>query len=377
MEKAKTQPLDEPIHRFITNDYLFLLFRNKPFLHLRVLWAVTIITCLSGEVAFGLQGLVGLKFGMTGGYLSNTIAAFLETIIPPLFFLLYLLIPGSIVDLFKTLNANGVIGACRRGRPDMTTYSDFQKRLETWVNRGWWTWGILLVIVGYWFAQYRGLEPQEGYPLWLSISQNVVFSLVLYTASFCLVRIIITLIFTNGLFYRFNINISPLHPDGSGGLGVLSRILWLSAGVMFLVGLGLSLAVLPGESGILSGLDITLIVMVYLTLIPSLLIGWLWLPHRTLVKTRDTALLRWAKEFEKVMHSGKPEDDLKIFEKSSAKLKRLREHYEWLRENFPTWPLQLGALRRLILTFILPPLIQLLLPYAVQACNYLYAHFLK
>jgi hypothetical protein len=137
--------VDEPTHRFITNDYLFLLFRNKPLLHLRVFWAVTVITFLSGGVAFGLQGLVGIRFGMTGGYLSNTIAAFLETIIPPLFFLLYPFIPCCIVDLFKTLNANGVICACRRGHPDMTTYGDFQKRLETWVNSWWWTWGILFI----------------------------------------------------------------------------------------------------------------------------------------------------------------------------------------------------------------------------------------
>ena len=41
-------------------------------------------------------------------------------------------------------------------------------------------------------------------------------------------RLVLALVFTNWLFYTFTIQIKPLHPDSSGGLGALGRLLWIS-----------------------------------------------------------------------------------------------------------------------------------------------------
>jgi hypothetical protein len=50
---------------------------------------------------------------------------------------------------------------------------------------------------------------------------------------------VLLLVFINRLFLLFNIQVKMLHPDGSGGLGSLEYILWISVGMMLAFSLGI------------------------------------------------------------------------------------------------------------------------------------------
>ncbi len=46
------------------------------------------------------------------------------------------------------------------------------------------------------------------------------------------VRLLLAVILTNWLFSLFTIQVKPLHPDSSGGLAALERLLWLNVLMM-------------------------------------------------------------------------------------------------------------------------------------------------
>ncbi|HEX9132299.1 MAG TPA: hypothetical protein VF844_08395 [Ktedonobacteraceae bacterium] len=177
------------------------------------------------------------------------------------------------------------------------------------------------------------------------------------------VRLLLTLVLTNWLFYLFTIRIKPLHPDGSGGLGALGSILWVSVAIMLWDTLLLGAAVLSNNLHWFSQLEMILLVAIYIALTPALLIGWLVFPHRVMVSSRDEALQPLAGEFQQalIQSLSSAEHDTRTVVAGTRRLAALKQRYDLVRSTFPTWPLEINALRSLLVTVILPVITPLIL----------------
>src|SRR6266446_3867811 len=166
---------------------------------------------------------------------SDTLGVLLLTfVLFPLLFMIYLLVPVSIASLFNTLRTNGVIGEHRRHQLGAETYENFVQQLITWMDTSWWTAATLVILVFYVCYRLLLIEPwiSSPVPYWFRVSVIVVYLPLMYAVFLSVVRLLLTLVFTNWLFSLFMIQIKPLHPDGSGGLGALGRILWVSIIIM-------------------------------------------------------------------------------------------------------------------------------------------------
>jgi hypothetical protein len=184
----------------------------------------------------------------------------------------------------------------------------------------------------------------------------------MYAVSVSVVRLLLALVFTNWLFYLFTIQIKPLHPDGSGGLGALGRILWVSVVIMLWDALLLGAALLGSNLHWFSSPEIILMGAIYVALTPSLLIGWLVFPHRVMVRARDEALQPLADEFQQALMQSvsSGEHDMRTLVTGTRRLAVLKQRYDLVRDTFPTWPLEIRALSRLAVTVILPIVVSLL-----------------
>ncbi len=298
--------------------------------------------------------------------LGDTFSALLQTlVIFPLLFMIYLLLPASIAGLFNTLRANGVIGENRKDRTGPPSYEDFLQQLVAWTDRSWWTLGGLTVVVVYLFYRFVLIDPHIAtqVPFWPRAIAVIMFSPLLYICFLSITRLVLALIFTNRLFYTFTILIKPLHPDGSGGLGALGRLLWVSVLIMFWDALFLSTIVISLIArSLFSPLEMVLLAAVYVALTPSLLIGWLLFPHRVMVNARDEALQPLSDEFQQALMQSlsSTERETGAMVARTRRLAVLKQHYDLVHDTFPTWPVEFSTLNRLVVTVIFPLILPLI-----------------
>ena len=367
--------------QFYQHDPLLVLLKDK--WGLRTLWILLGAMVLAGG-AFLTWGLwIGHISASRGDFwvLGDTLSVLLQTfVIFPLLFLIYLRIPAALADLFNTLRTNGVIGEVRKDRPGVESYAHFVHSLVTWTDRSWWAAGAAVVVVLYVLVRILLIDPQlsSRLPYGLRVVTYVVYLPLMYATILSVIRLVLALGFTNWLFYLFQIRVKPLHADGSGGLGSLGRILWVSVALMLWDALLLSAALLSVGKNLFSPLEMILLGAVYVALIPSLLIGWLLLPHRMMVKARVEALQPLADQFQQALLVTQPSlnNDAKSIKDGTDRLSELKQRYDLVRDIFPTWPLEVHELRRVVAALSLPALLPLLLPLLPQLIS-LVSHLLS
>lgn len=353
------------------HDPLFVLLKDK--LHLNNLWIVTGAIVLPGGVflIWWLTWADKVRLWTP----DNTLVILLQTfIIFPLLIFIYLLIPSSISDLFNTLKANGVIGEHRDYQPGTETYGLFVQKLIVWMNTRWWTATAFVISFSYAFFRLLVLEPKSPSPVpyGLRVSAIIMYLPAIYATFMSVVRLLLALIFTNWLFNLFTIQVKPLHPDGSGGLGSLGRILWLSVVIMLWDALLFSAAFISSNLRWFSLPEMALLGAIYLALTPSLLIGWLVLPHRMMLKAREKALQPLADEFRQALMqsmSSTEHNTHKIIAVTNH-LVALKQRYDLVRDTFPTWPLEINKVSRVVITAILPALLPLILPLTASLISF-------
>ena len=231
----------------------------------------------------------------------------------------------------------------------------------------------MVILVFYVCYRLLLIEPRISSPLpyWFSVSVIVMYLPLMYAVCMSVVRLLLTLVFTNWLFSLFMIQIKPLHPDGSGGLGALGRILWVSIIIMLWDALVLGVALLSNNLHWFSPLEMILLGAIYIALTPSLLIGWLVFPHRVMVRARDEALQPLVDEFQQALTQSllSVEHDIRSAIAGTRQLAALKQRYDLVRDTFPTWPLEISALGRVGVTVVLPlmlPLITSLISFALH-----------
>jgi hypothetical protein len=277
-------------------------------------------------------------------------------------YLIYLLLPTFMAETFDTLRANGVIGAYRQKNSKSISYESFVKKLLAWTNSRWWLAIIAMISVLFWFV-WEFIRMHQ-IPLFLNIliflSQEGV---AIYIICFIIIRVVLLLLFINRLFLLFTIQVKPLHSDGSGGLGSLGYILWISAGMMIAISLGF----LAASQRFASPGGIIILTVLYLVFISALVIGWLALPHHMMLQARNELLQPITDEYEKAVKETLPSitGDTATIVADTERLTALQDRYKLLHDNFPVWPLEITQMRRLSVVLILPALISIL-PVIVQ-----------
>jgi len=349
--------------QFYQHDPLLVLLKDK--WHLNDFWVIAGVMVPPGAVYvlwwFWGEYVAKVHFW----FLGDTVGALLQTLVCwPLLFLIYLLLPASIAGLFNTLSANGVIGERRKDRPGSPSYEAFLQQVVAWTDRSWWT-AVALTLVGlYLFFRLVLIDPHlaSPVPFWLRAVANIVFSPLLYIEFLSIARLVLALVFTNWLFYTFTIQIKPLHPDSSGGLGALGRLLWISILTMFWDALFLGTIIISIGKSLFSPFEMVLLAAIYVVLTPSLLIGWLVFPHRVMVRARDETLQPLADEFQQALMQSlsSAEYDMRTVVAGTRRLAALKQRYDLVRDTFPTWPLKINTVSRLVVTALLPLMLPLI-----------------
>jgi hypothetical protein len=329
-------------------DPLLVLF-NK--LHLNYWWALTGMGILS---ATGLYGWLLL------GTLTPLQVLF-GAIVVPLWMGIYLFLPSLMANLFDRLWRNEVIGEYRAaGGSGSMSYEWFVTKQARWIHSRWWVGVALFLLTMYWLYRFFFVpnDPLKHAPLWLLFIVIFVFSLVGYVGFLSIVWLLRIVVFTNRLFQNFAIRVRPLHPDGSGGLGLFNFFLWIS---VTLVMIGVCSAISLG----LHGFNVTYLlaaIACYLIILPSLLTTWLAWLHLVMVQFRNELLLPLSDEYERAVIETMPSaaGDTAAIIAGTERLAALQKRYEQVRNSYPTWPIELVQLRRLAIVLILPLLLALL-----------------
>lgn len=133
----------------------------------------------------------------------------------------------------------------------------------------------------------------------------------------------------------------------------------ISAGVMITMGIAIlvmNASFLLGNTTSFSQFEGILLATIYVILVPAILIGWLWIPHKVMVEDRDAVLHEVAAQFQLTIQEmvSSPHNDIKSITTNTRHLSRLKARYELLKEIFPTWPLEVVQIRRLVVLAILP-----------------------
>jgi len=97
------------------HDPLLVLFRDRLRLNTvaSTIILIAVVLVFSVGVLFGLATLSGSHFDLEADF-GNTLRTSLQTLLPPTFAAIYLLLPNPIAKLFNALNAHGVIGPYRQ-----------------------------------------------------------------------------------------------------------------------------------------------------------------------------------------------------------------------------------------------------------------------
>jgi hypothetical protein len=192
---------------------------------------------------------------------------------------------------------------------------------------------------------------------WIQIVYLVLYTLIAYVASVCLVQLVLVAISLNRVFSSFTIKVCPLHPDGSGGLGALRQVLWISnailiAGICFIASI---------SAQVINHIFVLIFLFGPLILFPAMLMVWLALPHREMLRARDVQLQPIVDEYRKTLQ----ETGASITAPTAAiaegteRLVTLQKRYDQVKGSFPTWPVETSFIGRLGLTLFLPLLTSL------------------
>jgi hypothetical protein len=341
---------------------LLVFLRDK--LHLDDGWIIAGTALLVGVAVFGVPALFGAH-----PTLNVLVVGLLETLLMiPLGMLLYVSLPNVFDDLFNTLADNGVIGQRRDEVAGPASYAAFLKDLVAQANRRVWVVGAIGLVTVYWIYRLGGSVAGDttaisvpGAQLAQRLAVLIAYSAGIYGVFFSIVRMLILLVYSVRLFRMFHIQVNPLHPDGSGGLATIGRLLVISVLFATLIGATafvMSMLFLGAGTNPFWRLEVLVLSAIYLLLTPLLLYAWLWTPHRAMLEARSHTLRPLADEFQQAIQLTMPteQNDAASIKAGTERLEEIKQRYELLRGAFPTFPVRTFVSSSLIVTSILPAL---------------------
>jgi hypothetical protein len=332
-------------------DPLLVLLKGK--LRLNEWW----IIAASGVVAaVGLYSCLRLGLLTPLRVLSGSLMVLLWTG-------LYLFLPSSMARLFNGLWDNGVIGESQAHRREPLSYQSFVDKQARLIGSRWWV-GVALFLLGlYWlYRLFFAHDMLTHTPWWVQLQVIFLYSVIVYCGFLSVVWLLSMVVATTRLFHTFTIQVKPLQADGSGGLDVLNRFLWMGVTLMVIgvcAAITLGLASFSGDYG---GIYSLVYILCFLITLPLLLSAWLVLPHQVMVRARNELLQPLVEEYERAVRETMPsvKGETTAIHEGTERLAALQKRYEQVRNNFPTWPIEVVQLRRLAIVLVLPFLLSLL-----------------
>lgn len=351
------------------NDPLAVLLEEK--LHMNSLLVFILLTVITLGCFYGLYALPGVNARL----LNQAFFALLETFTACLFYTAYIWLPNAVCFLFNSLKDNGVLDTADHSQ-FQASYERFRESLRSWMKRRIWLIGTLIFILLYLLNRYLVGGPPfiRNVPAWLQIITAILDGLIAYCGVMSLIRLIISIIFLNSLFRSFTIHVIPLHPDGCGGLGVMHRVLWVT--VTIILGLTLTfygtIQISLANNISPASLDTVALAIGYLILAPSFLICWLALPHNSMLRERQSALLPLGNEFQQIATKAVlvTEQETPEFLADTERLSAIKQRYDLINKIYPTWPVEVGQIRNIIAALGISALLQLL-PYVSTLARYI------
>lgn len=342
------------------NDPCMVFFRDR--LSLNNAFGLAILILVSIGCFYGLYALPG-----TGHEIANEpLFALLEVATATLFYIAYLWLSDSIAVLFNSLWTDEILHQSVNSQDTSEAYAKFIKDLLLWLKSPWWPIGSLIFIIAYLITRYLVHGPPflVYVPLWLQVVTAVLDGLIAYFALITVSRLLISLVFANRLFRSFTIHVKPLHPDGVGGLGAMRSIVWVSALIILATTLTFfeTILISTNRNPFSSTLDIVTLIVAYIILAPSLILGWLIMPHLLMLKERDAVLQPLVDEFQSILESPQPITNTATADilSDNDRLSAIKRRYSLIVDTFPTWPLEVTQMRRLVAALSLPALIPLI-----------------
>jgi hypothetical protein len=368
-EKAKATSTDITMQQIHRNDLLSFFLKEK--LRMNNLLVFILLTLITLGCFYVLYSLPGVSAKLV----NQGLFALLETFTACLFFTAYIWLPDAVCFLFNSLKENEVLDTSNP-KKYLVSYESFYKLFLFWMNRKIWPIGTLIFILLYLLNRYLASGPPfiNQVPAWLQIVTAILDGLIAYCAFMSVIRFIISMIFVNYLFHSFPIHVNPLHPDGCGGLGVMHRVLWITVTIILGTTLTFYETVMISVANNIpsSGLDAAVLIIAYLILAPSLLMGWLAFPHHLMLKDRQATLLPLVNEFQQIATKSvlvTEEETPKILA-DTDRLSAIKRRYELLDETFPTWPVEIRQMRNIIAALGISALLQFL-PYISTVIQYI------
>ena len=368
-EKAKATSTDITMQQIHRNDLLSLFLKEK--LRMNNLLVFILLTLITLGCFYALYALPGVSAKLV----NQALFALLETFTACLFFTAYIWLPDAVCFLFNSLKQNEVLDTSNP-KQYLTSYESFCNSFLFWTNRRIWPIGTLIFILLYLLNRYLAGGPPfiSHVPAWLQIVTAILDGLIAYCALMSVIRFIISIIFVNYLFRSFPIHVNPLHPDGCGGLGVMHGVLWITVTIILGTTLTFYETVMISAANNIpsSSLDAAALVIAYLILAPSLLMGWLALPHHLMLKDRQATLLPLANEFQQIAtkSASVTEEEIPKILADTDHLSAIKQRYELLNKTFPTWPVEIKQMRNIIAALGISALLQLL-PYVATVVRYI------
>jgi hypothetical protein len=351
-EGSLSQRIVEPSHLY---DPLLVLLKVK--LRLNNWWIMT--GC--GIVAI----LVIVTLLATNGWHTSFFSSPLQALALSAIFLTfagtYLSLPSATADLFNHLWTHEVIDDGHADLPGSLSYPEFVQKQVRWMHSRWWAALALLAATANPLFFFFVHPIWIGIPLWFTVIGNFISFVGDYAALLVIAWLAMIAITTQRLFRAFTIRVKPLHPDGSGGLGLFNRFMWTTLPLMLILGCGIA-----GWGSILSqGTDRIILVgdiLLYLLAATLLLETWLVLPHRAMEQARNKLLHPLTAEYERALDETMSGNlgDTTVINEGTERLTALQKRYKQIHDSFPTWPSEIMQLRGLVTILILPVLLALL-----------------
>lgn len=342
------------------NDPGMFFFRDRLSMHNSL--CLSILVFLSICCFYGCYILPGTGHGLV----NQPLFALLETVTATLFYIAYLWLPDIIALLFNTLWRDEILNQSLEGQDTPAAYAKFLKEFLSWLNSPLLPIVALMFVFVYLLARYLVNGPPflTSIPLWLQLVTAVFDGFIAYYAVITVIRLLISLVFMNRLFHSFTIHVKPLHPDGAGGLGAMRGIVWITALIILAITLTFleTILISTNRNPFSSTLDIVVLIAAYVILAPSLMLGWLIMPHLLMLKERDAVLKPLVDEYQTVLESPQPitETGTASILADNDRLSAIKRRYSLIVDTFPTWPLEVTQFRRLIAALSLPALISLI-----------------
>jgi hypothetical protein len=274
----------------------------------------------------------------------------------------YLSLPSAMADLFNSLWENGVIGDGQADTLGSLSYQEFVEKQVLWIHSRWWAAiALLAATLNPLFIVFAHPEMVRSIPLWLECITVFIVVAGNYGIVLVFIWLLMIAITTHRLFRTFTVRVKPLHPDGSGGLGLFNRLLWIAIPLVVIA--GCAAPAFWGSASTQSDRILILGDVVFYLLAAMLpLRAWLALPHQAMVQARNKLLQPLTNEYEQTlgeMLSG-ARGDVTAIREGTERLAALRKSYEEVRDSIPTWPIEIMQFRGLVTLLILPVLLTLL-----------------